>query len=99
MADLRMIAERVEDEVDGSTEQNTAEQGWYYLQRQAALNMADPLADLVPLDATQTGNRQNLKGSEMFGVSMNLRYDNLPILSDAYGGGGGADRDTVVSRG
>ncbi|CEI40957.1 unnamed protein product [Fusarium venenatum] len=82
MADLRMIAKRVEDEVDGSTEQNTAEQGWYYLQRQAALNMAAPLADLVPLDATQTGNRQNLKGRKMLGVSVNLRYGNLLIDID-----------------
>lgn len=37
-----MIAKRGEDEVDGSTVQNIAEQGWCYLQRQAALDMADP---------------------------------------------------------
>ncbi|EKJ71833.1 hypothetical protein FPSE_07934 [Fusarium pseudograminearum CS3096] len=99
MADLRMIAKRGEDEVDGSTVQNTAEQGWHYLQRQAALDMADPLAVLVPLNAAQMGNRQNLKGKRMLRVSVNLRYGNLLVLSAAYEGGGGADRETAVSRG
>jgi len=49
-----------EDEVHVHGRTQHTEQGWYYLQRQAAFDMDGPLNVLVPLDATQIENRQNV---------------------------------------
>jgi hypothetical protein len=61
--------------------------------------MDDPLPVLVPLDATQIGNRQNLNRNKTLRVKVNPRHGGLLVLGDAYEGGGGADRDTAKFRG
>ena len=59
------------------------------MQRQAAFEMDDPLNVLVPLDATQIENRQNVNGKKDAWTQNESERTTGLTLGDAREGGGG----------